>query len=277
MIGSNRCELAPDEQINWLRNVPFFAVNLWGIAAPFYFGVTWATGLVCLGLYLSRMFFITGFYHRYFSHRSYHMNRVMQFLAALCGTTAVQKGPVWWASHHRHHHHHSDQPEDVHSRKLRGLYWSHLGWILCKKYHCINRSQVPDLLKFPELVWLDRGRNYIYPPLLLALACYAFGGWPMLGVGFFTSTFLLYHGTFAINSFAHMIGWQRYQTGDESRNHWLLALVTLGEGWHNNHHHRQGREMQAEPNVWREKLLDITHWILVLMSKLRLISLRPAS
>ncbi len=280
MIGSNERSLELGEKPNWLAAIPFMIVNLLGIYGLRYVFTSWSVAVVMISLYFVRMFFITGFQHRYFSHRSFVITprwgekfvRGVQFLMALLVTSSAQKGVLWWASHHRHHHKHSDTEEDVHSRFLRGFYWSHLGWILCRRFDKTDSRLIPDLVRFPELVFLDRRLGYLIMPVVLSLVCLWFGGWPMLCGGFFTSTFFLYHGTFSINSLAHMWGTQRYQTGDQSRNSLLLAIITMGEGWHNNHHFSPGYEPQALTRF--EKCFDWTHQILYLISLTGLISLR---
>lgn len=253
---------APEERIDWVRNIPFIAVHL----APLFLFMTGVTRFdvwLCVGLYLLRMFFITAGYHRYFAHRAYKMGRVMQFIMAFGGTTAAQKGPLWWAAHHRHHHKYSDTPDDVHS-PLKGFVWSHVGWIMCRKYTATDLDAVKDFAKYPELRWLNR--YHLVPPVLLAGACFALGGWSALVVGFFLSTVITYHCTFFINSLAHVFGRRRYVTTDTSRNSLLLALVTLGEGWHNNHHYYQSTANQGF--FWWE--LDVSYYVLRLLSLLGL-------
>lgn len=246
------------ERINWVKSIPFIVVHL----IPLFALITGATAFdwaLCFGLYVARMFFITGVYHRYFSHRAYKMGRVMQFLMAFGGATAAQKGALWWAAHHRHHHKHSDMPQDVHS-PLKGFVWSHLGWILCDKYNETDYDAIKDFAKFPELVWLN---NYHYvPPIMLGTACFLIGGWSTLVIGFFLSTVLLYHGTFFINSLSHVFGRRRYVTSDTSRNSFALALITLGEGWHNNHHYYQSTANQGF--FWWE--VDISYYIIRVLS-----------
>jgi stearoyl-CoA desaturase (delta-9 desaturase) len=228
-------------------------------------GVTTKALVLCVALYLVRMFAVTGGYHRYFSHRSYKTSRVAQFLlAVLCQTTA-QKGVLWWAAKHRHHHRHSDLPSDVHSPRHHGFLFSHLGWIFAKQRGEADYSLVGDFTQYPELVWLNRFQNL--PALLLAVGCWAYAGLPGLFVGFFLSTVLLYHGTFMINSLAHVVGKQRYVTGDDSRNNWFLALITLGEGWHNNHHYYQSATRQGFR--WWE--IDITFYVLKVLSWLGIV------
>jgi stearoyl-CoA desaturase (delta-9 desaturase) len=216
--------------------------------------------VLCGVLYFVRMFGVTAGYHRYFSHRSYKMGRVTQFFMALLAMTAAQKGPLWWASHHRHHHKHSDQEDDVHSPARKGFWYAHLGWVLDPRWEGTEESRVRDLVKYPELVFLNR--HPIAPTFTLGVICYLIGDWEGLLIGHFLSTVLLWHGTFTINSLSHVIGTRRYETTDDSRNHWLLALITLGEGWHNNHHHYQSSARQGF--MWWE--VDITYYILKVMS-----------
>jgi stearoyl-CoA desaturase (delta-9 desaturase) len=230
-----RCaSIQQSDGIDWTKSVPFLGVHVACLAA-FRTGISWEALVLCFALYLIRMFGITAGYHRYFSHRSYKTSRFFQFILAWTGCCAMQKGPLWWAAHHRHHHQHSDEAEDVHSPRQRGLWWAHIGWILCDRYDATNFHAIQDFSKYPELVWLNRYSSI--PGLTLAIACFLVLGWQGLIWGFFISTVLVYHGTFMINSFCHVFGTVRYKTRDTSRNSLILALVTLGEGWHNNHHH----------------------------------------
>jgi len=261
-----------------LMNKAFFLAIHLGCFLIIWTGISTTALLVALGLYLVRMFAITAGYHRLFSHRSYNTSRAFQFIMALIGSSAAQKGPLWWAASHRHHHKHSDTEEDLHSPGLHGLWWAHAGWVLSSKSDEADLTTVKDLTKFPELVMLERF-HYI-PPLILLAGCYFLGvflelyypqlgtnGFQMAVVGALLSTVLLYHGTFVINSLSHMLGKQRFATGDESKNSLLLAIITLGEGWHNNHHRYPGSERQGF--YWWE--LDISHYVLVLLSKLGLV------
>jgi stearoyl-CoA desaturase (delta-9 desaturase) len=254
---------APDERIDWVKSIPFWLIHLAPLLV-FYTGVRPVDVALCIGLYYLRMFFLTTTYHRYLAHRAFKMGRVMQFLMAAGGTLCVQKGPLWWAGHHRHHHRYSDQPEDIHSPK-RGFVWSHFGWFLCNKYDETPFEAIKDFAKYPELRWLNK--YHVVPPTLLALAVYAIGGPSALVVGFFLSTVLLYHGTFFINSLAHVFGRRRYATTDTSRNSFLLSLLTLGEGWHNNHHYYQSTANQGF--FWWE--LDVSYYVLRVMSWLGLV------
>ena len=224
---------APDEKINWTSSLPFLlfhAVPLLVVVT----GVTWKAVAIFGVLYTLRMLAITAGYHRYFAHKSYRASRPVQFVLALLGTTAAQKGPLWWAAHHRAHHRFSDTERDVHSPQ-KGFWWSHVGWILCDRYKDADIELVRDLAAFPELRFVERFSSV--GPWILGGITLWIGGWSGLVFGFFGSTVLLWHATFSINSLSHTLGSRRYATGDTSRNSPLLAVLTLGEGWHNNHHH----------------------------------------
>lgn len=256
-VGEHEEEFHDD--IIYPSTIPFILVHL-ACLGIFWTGVTREAIILCIALYLVRMFAVTAGYHRYFSHRSYKTSRIGQFVLAFLCQTSAQKGVLWWAAQHRHHHKHSDLPSDVHSPRHHGFLFSHVGWIFSRRRGTADYSQIGDLTRFPELVWLDRFQNL--PALLLAVGCWLFAGLPGLFVGFFLSTVLLYHGTFMINSMAHVIGKQRYLTGDDSRNNWWLALITLGEGWHNNHHHYMSSTRQGFR--WWE--IDPTYYILKVLS-----------
>ncbi len=270
------------QRVDWLRCLPFVALHV-ACLGVFFTGWSPVALWVALGLYLLRMFAITGFYHRYFSHRSFRTSRAGQFAFAVIGLSAVQRGPLWWASHHRHHHRHSDTASDVHSPVQHGLLWSHMGWITSRENFATDLSAVPDLARFPELRFLDRFDTLV--PLLLAAALYGMGALlethaPGLGTsgpqllvwGFFISTVALFHATCTINSLAHRIGRRRFATSDESRNSLPLALLTLGEGWHNNHHHYPASARQGFR--WWE--LDLTWYALLLLERLHVVrDLRP--
>jgi stearoyl-CoA desaturase (Delta-9 desaturase) len=251
--------VAPDERINWVSSIPFLAFHLVPVAI-LWTGVTASAVVLGLALYFGRMFFVTAGYHRYFSHRSYRLSRWAQFVMGLGGTMAMQKGPLWWAAHHRDHHRYSDTELDVHS-PTKGFWWSHVGWILSDKHKATDESRVKDLAKYPELRWLER-HDWV-GPLGLALASLAIAGWSGLVVGFGVSTILLWHGTFTVNSLAHVFGRRRYVTTDSSRNSWLIAVITNGEGWHNNHHHYQASARQSFR--WYE--WDPSYYALWLLSK----------
>lgn len=239
--------------------IPFVLFHLACLGA-LWSGVT--PGAVALGvaLYAVRMFAVTAGYHRYFSHRSFKTSRVGQFVLAFLAQTSAQRGAVWWAAKHRAHHRHSDTPLDPHSPRHRGFWFAHVGWIFAPRTLEADYSLVPDLTRYPELVWLDR-RKYL-PPALLGLVAWLVAGWSGLFVGFVASTVVLYHASFTINSLAHVVGDRPYLTGDDSGNSWWLALLTFGEGWHNNHHHYESSTRQG----FRWWQVDLTYYGLVALS-----------
>jgi stearoyl-CoA desaturase (delta-9 desaturase) len=239
--------------------IPFLLVHVACLAA-IWSGITWQAVAICVTLYWVRLFAITAGYHRYFSHRAYATSRIFQFVLAFLAQSSAQKSVLWWASKHRHHHLHSDTEEDVHSPRRKGFIYSHVGWIFAPKHDATDFEKVPDLARYPELVWLHRLE--LVPAISLAAFCFLIGGWSGLVVGFLWSTVLVYHGTFCINSLAHVSGSKRYVTGDDSRNNWLLALITMGEGWHNNHHAYQSSARQGF--LWWE--IDATFYILKALS-----------
>ena len=214
--------------------LPFIAVHL-ALVGAIWTGASATDLALCVGLWAVRMFGVTAGYHRYFSHRTFETSRLGQLLLAVLAQTSSQKGVLWWASHHRIHHRWSDTERDVHSPARRGFFHAHVGWLFDGEHDETHPSKVRDLARFPELRWLDR--YWFVPPIALGLLVYLAFGLSGLVVGFCGSTVLLWHSTFVINSLAHVIGRRRYATRDDSRNHFGLALLTLGEGWHNNHHH----------------------------------------
>ena len=252
---------APDvhDDIMYPSTLPFILLHISSIAA-FWTGITWPAVAMCVTLYWLRMFAVTAGYHRYFSHRAYSTSRVFQFVLAFLAQSTTQKSVLWWAAKHRHHHLYSDTPDDVHSPRHKGFFYSHLGWIFYRQHDLTDLVKVADFAAFPELKWLHRFEQL--PGVILAIACYLIGGWSGLVVGFVWSTVLLYHATFCINSLAHVHGRKRYVTGDDSRNNWLLAFFTMGEGWHNNHHAYQSSARQGFR--WWE--IDATFYILKALS-----------
>jgi stearoyl-CoA desaturase (delta-9 desaturase) len=241
--------------------------NLIGIAAmhfgaglAIYMGARKLDVALAVGFYVVRMFVVTGGYHRYFSHRTFKTGRVFQFLLALVGTMTVQKGPLWWAAIHRRHHRESDKPTDVHLPVQRGFWYSHIGWVLTSEHEAYSPSEVKDLYKYPELRWLDKW--HVVPVLTYLGLTVAIGGLRGLCWWFCVSTVALMHGTFTINSLSHVWGKRRFSTSDDSRNNWVLAIVTLGEGWHNNHHRHMHSTNQGF--YWWE--VDITYYTLKVLS-----------
>ncbi|MEO6171150.1 MAG: fatty acid desaturase [Lysobacter sp.] len=270
------------DRIDWLRAAPFVLMHL-ACVGVIWVGVSPVALMIAAALYAVRMFAITAFYHRYFSHRTFHAPRPVQFLFALIGASCVQRGPLWWAAHHRTHHRHTDTAQDPHSPGVHGFWWSHVGWFLTRRNFRTDLARVPDLAKYPELRWLDRFDVVV--PVALAVGMYALGaglqavapesgtsGVQLLVWGFFVSTVVLFHATVTINSLAHRFGSRRFDTRDDSRNNLWLALLTFGEGWHNNHHFFPGSSRQGFR--WWE--LDLTWYGLKAMALLGLVSdLKP--
>ncbi|MGH6825093.1 acyl-CoA desaturase [Methyloceanibacter sp.] len=247
------------DDIIYPSTIPFILVHL-GCFAAIWTGVTWQALAICVTLYWLRIFAIGAGYHRYFSHRAYTTSRAFQFVLAFLSQTTTQKSVIWWASKHRHHHLHSDTEIDVHSPRHHGFLYSHVGWIFARRHDGPDLAKVTDLTRYPELMWLHKYEQV--PAIVLALLCFLIAGWSGLVVGFLWSTVLVYHATFCINSLAHVSGRKRYVTGDDSRNNWLLAVFTMGEGWHNNHHAYQSSVRQGFK--WWE--IDPTYYLLQALS-----------
>jgi stearoyl-CoA desaturase (Delta-9 desaturase) len=253
------------DRIHWLMSLPFLAAHGLALATPLLAPFEWRWLGLAGAVYAVRLVGITAGYHRYFAHRSYETGRAFQLVLAVLGASSAQKGPLWWAAHHRDHHRYSDGPGDIHSPLERGFWWSHVGWILSTRHDETKLDRIRDFARFPELRWLDR--FHLVPPLALAAILFLAGGWPALLWGFFVSTVALWHGTFAINSLAHVFGRRRYVTGDASRNSLVLALVTFGEGWHNNHHFYAASARQGF--FWWE--LDVSYYVLRGLAALRVV------
>ncbi len=266
-----------DETIDWLRVLPFIVLHV-SCLAVIWVGFSWTALWIALASYSIRMFGITAAYHRYFSHRSFKTSRAMQFILAVLGNASTQRGPLWWAAHHRHHHRSAETSTDIHSPVERGFWWSHLGWFLARGSFRTRLERISDYAKFPELKFLDRFDWVV--PVLFALALYALGellatyqpalgtdGWQILVWGFSIATIALFHVTFCINSLAHIFGKRRYETKDNSRNNFVLAVLTFGEGWHNNHHFFAGSARQGF--FWWE--IDFTWYLLKMLSWMGLV------
>ncbi len=234
----------------------FWLFHLVAIAGVVWLGFSWSGLALAVSLYFARMFFISAGLHRYFSHRSYKTSRVFQTFLAFGGQTAMQRGALWWAATHRHHHRHSDLAGDTHSPVVDGFWWSHVGWSTSQSSSGADYDKLADFTKYPELRFLDHWRYS--PAILLAVVLFLVGGMHALVWGFFASTVLLWHGTFTINSLSHLVGRRRYETTDASRNNWALAMITMGEGWHNNHHHYMSSCNQGFR--WYE--IDLSYYIL---------------
>ena len=249
----------------WLVSLPFYAVHVAAVVGVVLVGFSWQGVALALGLYYLRMFGVTGGYHRYFSHRTYRTSRAFQFFLAVLAQTSVQKGALWWAAHHRDHHKYSDTPRDPHSYRDYGFWYSHVGWILSTETEETDYSRISDLARYPELRWLNNW--HLVPPVTLAVGLWLVGGWPALVWGFFVSTTLLWHGTFTINSLSHIWGKRRYATTDDSKNNPVLAIVTMGEGWHNNHHYYP-RSVRQGFHWWQ---IDMTYYVLRALSAVGLV------
>ena len=243
----------------WLRQRTLSRTLYWGVhvasISVFWVGFEpWYLALFAASFFV-RMFGITGAYHRYFAHKTYKTSRPFQFLIALLATTAVQKGPLWWAAAHRIHHKYADRPGDVHSPS-EGFWHAHNGWIFCGLWDDSKLQEITDFARYPELMWLNRW--HIVPPAVLLVLCGLIGGSVGIVWGFVLPTVALWHSTYCVNSIAHIFGRRRYDTPDTSRNNWLVGLLTMGEGWHNNHHHYCVSARQGF--FWWE--VDATYYIL---------------
>jgi stearoyl-CoA desaturase (Delta-9 desaturase) len=257
----NKATQQDSDDVAYPSSIAFLLIHL-ACFAVFWTGLTPRALLLGVVLYLVRIFAIGAGYHRYFAHRAFRTGRIFQFCLAFLAQTSAQRGVLWWAAKHRRHHKYSDTELDVHSPVLRGFLYAHVGWVFVPRNNTTDYAAVRDLARYKELMWLDR-QPYL-PAALLALASWMIAGMPGLVVGFCCSTVAVWHATFSINSLAHVVGRRRYVTGDESRNNWLLALLTMGEGWHNNHHAyqvsvRQGfRWWEYDPTYYALRALS---WI----------------
>jgi len=245
MLGAMR-DRDDDARFDPVAALPLLAMHAAALSIA-WTGVSRAALAVAALLFVVRAFGLTAGYHRYFAHRSFRASRAVQLGFALLGASAAQMGPLWWAGHHRRHHRLSDRDGDPHSPVAGSLAWAHMGWLLCRRHVRAPIEEMSDFARVPELRWLERW--HAIAPMALAAGCFALGAWlerarpelgtsgpQMLAVGFLASTLALYHVTYLVNSLGHRVGAQRFETGDGSRNNALLALVSLGDGWHNNHH-----------------------------------------
>ena len=224
------------EGINWISVVLFSVLHLGAVIAPFYF--TWPAFFTALGLYWISLSLGIGMgYHRLLTHGSFKAPKAIEYFLTLCGTLALEGGPISWVATHRIHHQFSDKDGDPHT-PLDGKWWSHIIWTLvgdsthsqtaeCARY-------APDLCKDRFLVFISK-YNYV-PVILLAVLLLVVGGWPFVLWGVFLRLTLGLHATWMVNSLTHFWGQRRFATRDNSRNNWLVAILSFGEGWHNNHH-----------------------------------------
>jgi stearoyl-CoA desaturase (delta-9 desaturase) len=246
------------------RNSIFIGFHFLGLFA-LWSGVSAGAAIFGIFVYLMTMFGITAGYHRYFSHRSFKTSRPVQFMLALMGTLSLQKGVLHWAANHRDHHKYSDKPEDLHSPVQKGFWWSHVGWIMSDKYVETRWNRIKDFAKFPELKWLNR--NWMGVFIVWCLIVRLLLGFDYLVWGCFIATLLGWHMTFCVNSLLHVWGKKVYPTKDESRNNFILAIPTLGEAWHSNHHYFPSSIRQGFH--WYQ--IDLTYYVLWAMEKLGLI------
>ncbi len=259
----------------WRLGAPFVITHL-ALFGIFFFGWSEIAVIAALASYCVRAFGITAFYHRCFSHRAFKVGRPVQFAGALIGAAAAQRGPLWWVAHHRQHHRFTDEAGDPHSPIVDTFWYSHVMWIFAPENAATKLDVVPDLATFPELRLIDRFEHLV--PALFAGAMFVLGvvlghfdpashtsGPQLLEWGFFLPTIVLYHSTFAVNSFAHRFGRRRFATPDASRNNLIVAVLVFGEGWHNNHHRfptsaRQGIGWyELDPTWWGIRLLETLH------------------
>jgi stearoyl-CoA desaturase (delta-9 desaturase) len=225
-----------DEEINWITASFMAAFHLGALAAFFFF--SWkALFISALLWWISGSMGIGMGYHRLLTHRGYKTPKWVEYFLTLCATLALEGGPIFWVATHRIHHQFSDQDGDPHSPR-DGKWWSHMGWILTGKSMHHDTSTlahyVPDLAKDKFHVWITK---YHYVPIIVVgVVLLVLGGLPFLLWGMFLRTVMGLHCTWLVNSATHMWGSRRFKTRDLSTNNWLVALMTFGEGWHNNHH-----------------------------------------
>lgn len=257
---------APPERIpiSYVALIPYVLVHL------VCFGVLWTgmsrTGffvfLSCFGI---RMFALSVGYHRYFAHRAFKTSRPVQLVLALLGTICLQGGVLWWAETHRRHHRNADTPDDLHSPHYQGFFYSHFGWFIDKRNRGTKHDRIRDLARFPELVWLDR--YHILPFVLFAVAIFLGFGAEGLLWGVFIPTVMMWEITHWVQSFSHAWGgYRRWDSPDQSRNHWLLGVLALGE-YHNNHHRFPSSPRQG--HVWWE--IDLGYYVLSGLSALGIV------
>jgi stearoyl-CoA desaturase (delta-9 desaturase) len=238
----------------------YWGLHLVGIVSLFFIPFSWRYVGIFLLSYFFGMFFITAGYHRYFSHRSFKLARVPQFILAFMAQASAQKGILWWAANHRDHHIHSDTEQDLHSPVQKGFWYSHMGWIFDPSTQGYNRKKIADFGKYPELRFLDK--YHWIPTVTVGALFLAIGGISAFLWGYVLTIICLYQASYCVNSLAHVYGSRRFNTTDESRNNLWLAIITLGEGWHNNHHHCKSSCRQGYK--WYE--IDMTFYLLTVLS-----------
>jgi len=235
-VSSDITNIYSDRRLNWSITSVLVLLHVGALAALFMF--TWPAFFVAVALYwVSVGLGISMGYHRLHTHRSYKLPQALEYFLAICGTLTLEGGPIFWVATHRIHHQFSDRPGDPHSPR-EGAWWSHIGWLLVGESKHNNTKLLakyaPDLARDPFYVWLNN-YHWIMPTLLAALL-FAIGGFPMMLWGSFARIVFSLHATWLVNSATHMWGGRRFNTRDDSRNLWWVALLSFGEGWHNNHH-----------------------------------------
>lgn len=262
--------LAPGEQST--RGVIFYLywlMHVLGIGLLFFVEFSWQVVVLFVVNYFVGMFFVTAGYHRYFSHRSYQLKRIPQFILAWCAQISAQKGVLWWAANHRDHHLHSDTEEDLHSPVQFGFWYSHMGWIFDDRSKGYNAKKIQDFSKFPELRWLNK--YHWVPTLTTAILMPAFfavvkvpgiNPWNAFAWGYLLAIICMYQASYSVNSLLHVYGTRRFETDDASRNNWFIAIFTMGEGWHNNHHYCKSSCRQGYK--WWE--YDLTYYGIKMLS-----------
>lgn len=252
------------KNISWPVALWIGAMHVGALAAPFFF--TWqALGVAVLLHWATCSIGICMTYHRCLSHRAFKLKGPAKFVGAFIGCISGEGTPLMWTATHRIHHGHSDQPGDPHS-PLEGPWWSHLWWMMLKspkrKVELMYRHYAPDLARDPMMQFFEK--IFGLTLIISAVALYALGGWPMLLWGLCVRMVVAYHSTWFVNSATHLWGYRNYETTDASRNLWWVAVLSYGEGWHNNHH-AHPRLARAGHKWWE---LDPTFWAI---SALRLI------
>lgn len=262
-----------EEIINYRRGgfnwpVLIFMIIFHTIAATAIFNFTWGgLGVAVFLWWVAGSLGIGMGYHRLLTHRGFKTPKWVEYLLTICGTLAIEGGPIAWVATHRIHHRYSDQEGDPHSPK-HGFWWAHMGWIL--EGHSLHREvdatsrYAVDLAKDPFHVWLTRW--HFVPQLVVAAILYAAGGWNFVLWGIFVRVVFSWHVTWFVNSAAHVWGGRRFVTRDDSRNNWWVALLAHGEGWHNNHHAHPAAARHGI--VWYE--IDVNWYGIWVLSKLGL-------
>jgi stearoyl-CoA desaturase (delta-9 desaturase) len=244
-------------KLSWASIIFFTIVHGLALLAPWFFSWSALGTMILLHWFLGSIGICLG-YHRLLSHRSFQVPKWLEYAIALIGATALQGGPIFWIAGHRLHHAHTEDTEKDPYSARRGFWWSHMLWMIYPKEEFFNpnlyRKYAPEMARDRFYLWLDK--YYLLLQIPLGVGLYILGGWSFIIWGMCLRSVLLWHSTWFINSVTHMWGYRTFETNDNSRNLWWAAIVTYGEGWHNNHH--------AYPHVakagWRWWEVDVTWW-----------------